>query len=303
MTDAAGRPCRSSGTTRCAAIQDTSSTLLVRADRRGHAGASPAASALLVALQPAGHRPGDRPGRAGAPVSPAATTTTAITTRRAAGAAAPGRATSTPCASRSPPIWPRSRRPGARSRRPTSGWSSRPPSCPVQPRPGAVRLRRLARPAGAAAQGGQLLPAAAAPLRRASSTSGPTSTSPSRSTAPQRMQRLINDLLAFSRIGRLTTGFTEVDLDQWSPRWSASSTPARADRRRGHLVRPAGGARRGAAAGHAVREPDRQRAEVPPPRRAAAGADLGAARRRRVGDQLRGQRHRHRAASSPTRSS
>ena len=30
----------------------------------------------------------------------------------------------------------------------------------------------------------------------------------------QRMQRLINDLLAFSRIGRLTTGFTEVDLDR-----------------------------------------------------------------------------------------
>ena len=30
----------------------------------------------------------------------------------------------------------------------------------------------------------------------------------------QRMQRLINDLLAFSRIGRITTGFTEVDLDR-----------------------------------------------------------------------------------------
>ncbi|MFK3981359.1 ATP-binding protein [Micromonospora sp. NPDC050397] len=30
----------------------------------------------------------------------------------------------------------------------------------------------------------------------------------------QRMQRLINDLLAFSRIGRLTTGFAEVDLNQ-----------------------------------------------------------------------------------------
>jgi signal transduction histidine kinase len=29
----------------------------------------------------------------------------------------------------------------------------------------------------------------------------------------QRMQRLINDLLAFSRIGRMTSGFTEVDLD------------------------------------------------------------------------------------------
>ena len=36
----------------------------------------------------------------------------------------------------------------------------------VQRGPGAVRLRRLARPAGAAAQGGQLLPAAAAPVRR-----------------------------------------------------------------------------------------------------------------------------------------
>ena len=30
----------------------------------------------------------------------------------------------------------------------------------------------------------------------------------------QRMQRLINDLLAFSRIGRSTIGFTEVDLDR-----------------------------------------------------------------------------------------
>ncbi|AGL18024.1 ATP-binding protein [Actinoplanes sp. N902-109] len=30
----------------------------------------------------------------------------------------------------------------------------------------------------------------------------------------ERMQRLINDLLAFSRIGRLTSGFTEVDLDR-----------------------------------------------------------------------------------------
>jgi hypothetical protein len=32
------------------------------------------------------------------------------------------------------------------------------------------------------------------------------------------MQRLINDLLAFSRIGRLTAGFTDVDLTGCSPR-------------------------------------------------------------------------------------
>ena len=37
---------------------------------------------------------------------------------------------------------------------------------PVQPRPGAVRLRRLPRPAGAAAQGGELLPDARAALQR-----------------------------------------------------------------------------------------------------------------------------------------
>jgi signal transduction histidine kinase len=30
----------------------------------------------------------------------------------------------------------------------------------------------------------------------------------------KRMQQLINDLLAFSRVGRMTTGFTDVDLDQ-----------------------------------------------------------------------------------------
>ena len=53
----------------------------------------------------------------------------------------------------------------------------------VQRRTGAVRLRGLARPAGAAAQGGQLLPTAAAAVRRASWTNGPTSTSSSRWTA------------------------------------------------------------------------------------------------------------------------
>ena len=42
----------------------------------------------------------------------------------------------------------------------------------------------------------------------------------------QRMQRLINDLLAFSRIGRLTTGFTEVDLEQGDgATWPARPRP------------------------------------------------------------------------------
>jgi signal transduction histidine kinase len=43
----------------------------------------------------------------------------------------------------------------------------------------------------------------------------------------QRMQRLINDLLAFSRIGRITTGFTDVDLDRVLAEVSAQTETAR----------------------------------------------------------------------------
>ncbi|MFF5215360.1 ATP-binding protein [Micromonospora sp. NPDC000442] len=43
----------------------------------------------------------------------------------------------------------------------------------------------------------------------------------------QRMQRLINDLLAFSRIGRLTTGFTDVDLNRLMAEVAAQTEPAR----------------------------------------------------------------------------
>ncbi|MFD6753355.1 sensor histidine kinase [Micromonospora gifhornensis] len=43
----------------------------------------------------------------------------------------------------------------------------------------------------------------------------------------QRMQRLINDLLAFSRIGRLTAGFTEVDLNSLMADVAAQTEPAR----------------------------------------------------------------------------
>jgi signal transduction histidine kinase len=43
----------------------------------------------------------------------------------------------------------------------------------------------------------------------------------------QRMQRLINDLLAFSRIGRLTTGFVEVDLNDVMETVAAQTDAAR----------------------------------------------------------------------------
>jgi signal transduction histidine kinase len=43
----------------------------------------------------------------------------------------------------------------------------------------------------------------------------------------QRMQRLINDLLAFSRIGRLTTGFVEVDLNKVMETVAAQTDAAR----------------------------------------------------------------------------
>ncbi|MFG2063175.1 ATP-binding protein [Micromonospora sp. NPDC048871] len=43
----------------------------------------------------------------------------------------------------------------------------------------------------------------------------------------QRMQRLINDLLAFSRIGRLTAGFTEVNMNNLMAEVAAQTEPAR----------------------------------------------------------------------------
>ncbi|AVT32533.1 histidine kinase [Plantactinospora sp. BC1] len=43
----------------------------------------------------------------------------------------------------------------------------------------------------------------------------------------QRMQRLINDLLAFSRIGRLTSGFTEVDLNAVMSEVAGQTEPTR----------------------------------------------------------------------------
>ena len=71
----------------------------------------------------------------------------------------------------------------------------------LQLRAAAVRLRRFARPAGAAAHDLELRATAGPPLSRASSTAMPTSSSASRSRARKRMQNLINDLLSLSRVG------------------------------------------------------------------------------------------------------
>ncbi|MDG4763581.1 ATP-binding protein [Solwaraspora sp. WMMD406] len=43
----------------------------------------------------------------------------------------------------------------------------------------------------------------------------------------QRMQRLINDLLAFSRIGRMTSGFTDVDLNKVMSDVASQTEPSR----------------------------------------------------------------------------
>jgi len=51
----------------------------------------------------------------------------------------------------------------------------------------------------------------------------------------QRMQRLINDLLAFSRIGRVTTGFVDVDLNSVVDEVIAQRSPAGGRITRGDL--------------------------------------------------------------------
>ena len=81
----------------------------------------------------------------------------------------------------------------------------------------------------------------------------------------ERMQQLINDLLSFSRVGRTTSAFSEVALDDVVAAAKAQLEPARTDVD-GTIERraAAGGARRRVAAARALRQPDRQRAEVPP---------------------------------------
>ena len=166
---------------------------------------------------------------------------------------------------------------------PTPSWSSSPTS------PRTTCRSRCARwPAS---------PSCWSAATRASWTSGPTSTSPSRWTAPSGCRLLINDLLAFSRVGRLTR---EHRRDRRRTSWStqaAGQPVAGASRRPAPTVTVAGPAlvsgRRGAA-GRRVPEPDRQRDEVPR-RGSRRGSASASDARRRVGVLGRRQRHRHRA--------
>ena len=109
----------------------------------------------------------------------------------------------------------------------------------------------------------------------------------------KRMQALINDLLAFSRVGRVERPRELVDLGELVAHTaSALAALHRGDgrHRRGRRA-PARGLRRADAARARAAEPDLQRHQVPI-RRAAARARVGAPRRQRVG--VRGLRQRDR---------
>ncbi len=184
--------------------------------------------------------------------------------------------TSTRCAW---PSWATSRRRGHQPAPRRAG----PGAGAVQQRPRAVRLRREPRPAGAAAQGRQLLPAAAAPLRGQARRAG-------RPVHRVRGRRRRAHAAADQRPARVLPGRPHhrgVHRGRPRRRRRRGRRPARTGprrRRRRDRGRVAADRvwRRVAAAG-AVRQPDRQRAEVPPRGRAAARHGVGAARSRTAG--------------------
>ena len=165
----------------------------------------------------------------------------------------------------------------------------------VQPRPRAVRLRREPRPAGAAAQGLQLLPAPAAALRRAARRAG-------RPVHRLRRRRRAAHAAPDQRPARLLPRRPhDVRFRHGGPardrpgRGGAGGDDACRAGRRDRPRRPAPRAGRPGAAAPAAAQPVRQRAQVPPPRHRPGGAGGRAARRRVLGDRRVGQRHRRRA--------
>ena len=112
----------------------------------------------------------------------------------------------------------------------------------------------------------------------------------------QRMQRLINDLLAFSRIGRLTTGFVDVDLNKVMGDVAGQTEAARqyADAELTWtdlpVIRGEEPLLTNLLANLVSNSMKFRRPDVPPKVHVSAPAG-----RRRVGDHLPGQRHRHRA--------
>ena len=89
----------------------------------------------------------------------------------------------------------------------------------------------------------------------------------------KRMQVLINDLLTFSRVGRLNATYTEVDLDA-ALDTALTNLAAAVEESGAEIVRPRRGLphvrRRSHPAGDGVAEPGRQRGEIPPRRSRAA---------------------------------
>ena len=110
-----------------------------------------------------------------------------------------------------------------------------------------------------------------------------------------RMQRLINDLLKFSRIGRVTSDFTDVNLGAVvAAAAEANDDAAGPSGRHGRGARSADGPGRRGAPGRAVRQPHQQLDQVSSGRYPGAHPGDRRRARRRVADHVPRQRHRDR---------